>query len=69
VLVAHHLPKPGAHLITALARLHVQNLAQRSGLEAGSTWEKTRGEERKSLGNSAWQFGKEKRICWWHEHL
>jgi hypothetical protein len=25
VLVAHHLPKLGAHLVTALARLHVRS--------------------------------------------
>ena len=37
VLVAHYLRKLGAHLVTALARLHVHNLAQRSSLEAGST--------------------------------
>jgi hypothetical protein len=40
VLVAQHLSKLGAHLITSLARLHVQNLARRSSLEAGSTREK-----------------------------
>jgi hypothetical protein len=43
VLVANHLLKHGAHLVTALARLHVQNLAGRSGLEAGSTREKRAG--------------------------
>jgi hypothetical protein len=43
VLVAHHLPKLGAHLVTALARLHVHNLARRSGLEAGMTREKKGG--------------------------
>jgi hypothetical protein len=37
VLVAHHLPKFGAHLVIALARLHVQNLARRNSLEAGRT--------------------------------
>jgi hypothetical protein len=36
VLVAQHLLKLGAHLATALARLHVRNLARRRGLEAGS---------------------------------
>jgi hypothetical protein len=30
VLMAHHLPKLGAHLVTALARLIVINLARRS---------------------------------------
>jgi hypothetical protein len=33
VLVAHHPPKLFAHLVTALARLHVCNLAQRIILE------------------------------------
>jgi hypothetical protein len=37
VLVAHHLPDLGAHLVTALVCLHMQNPARRSGLEAGST--------------------------------
>jgi len=37
VLVAQHLLKIRAHLATALARLHVQNLARRRSLEAGST--------------------------------
>jgi hypothetical protein len=39
VLVAQHLLKLGAYLITSLARLHVQNFALRSSLEAGSTRE------------------------------
>jgi len=37
VLAAHHLPKLGDHLVTALAHLHVSGLEQRSILEAGST--------------------------------
>jgi hypothetical protein len=32
VPIGHHLPKLFAHLVTALARLHVQNLARRSSL-------------------------------------
>jgi hypothetical protein len=28
VLVAHHLPKLGAHLVAALARLHLKKLAR-----------------------------------------
>ena len=40
VLVAQHLPKLGAYLVTALARLYVRNLTQRSSLEAGSKREK-----------------------------
>ena len=39
LLVAQHLLKLGAHLVTPLARLHVQNLARRRSLEAGSTRE------------------------------
>jgi hypothetical protein len=42
VLVAHRLPKLGAHLVTALARLYVGSLARRSSLEAGSTRDKKR---------------------------
>jgi hypothetical protein len=38
-LVAHHLSKLGAHLVTALVRLTLRNLARRSSLEAGSTRE------------------------------
>jgi hypothetical protein len=41
VLVAQHLLKLGAHLTTALARLQVCNLAQKSSLEAGSMREKS----------------------------
>jgi hypothetical protein len=33
VLIAHHLPKRGAHLVTALAHVHVRNLARRNSLE------------------------------------
>jgi hypothetical protein len=35
VLVSHHLLGLGAHLVTALARLHVRKLARRRSLEAG----------------------------------
>jgi hypothetical protein len=54
VLVAQHLLKLGAHLATSLARLHVQNLARRSSLEAGSKREKKGGEERRNVRNSVW---------------
>jgi hypothetical protein len=43
VLVAQHLLKLGAHMATALVRLHVRNLARRSSLEAGGTREKKGG--------------------------
>jgi hypothetical protein len=56
VLVAQQLLKPGAHLVTALARLHVQNLARRSSLEAGSKREKKGGEKRSNVRSSVWQF-------------
>jgi hypothetical protein len=45
IFVAHHLLKLGDHLVTALARLHVLNLARRISLEAGSTRENKSGEE------------------------
>jgi hypothetical protein len=54
MLVAKHLLKLGAHLVTALARLHVHNLARRSSLEAGSTREKKGGEERRNVRNPVW---------------
>jgi hypothetical protein len=31
-LVAHHLRRLGVHLVTALTRLHVRNLARESSL-------------------------------------
>jgi hypothetical protein len=40
VLVAQHLVRLGANLVTTLAHLHAYNLARRSSLEAGSTREK-----------------------------
>jgi len=43
VLVAKHLLKLGVHLVTALARLHVHNLARRNSLEAWSMREKKEG--------------------------
>jgi hypothetical protein len=56
-LVAHHLPKLGAHLANALARLHVQKLARRSSLEAVSVREKKGGEKRRndSREEAAWR--------------
>jgi hypothetical protein len=45
VLVAQNLLKLGAHLVTALARLHVRNLTRRSGSEVGRTREKKGAEE------------------------
>jgi hypothetical protein len=54
LLVAQHLLKLGAHLVTALARLHVHNLARRSSLEAESMREKKGGEEQRNVRNSVW---------------
>ena len=65
VLVAQHLLKLGAHLVTVLARLHVHNLARRSSLEAGSTREKKGGEDRINVRNSVWQFGTRNRKRRW----
>jgi hypothetical protein len=59
VLVAQQLLKLGAHLVIALARLHVQNLMRRSSLEAWSQRGKQGGEERRNVRNSVWQFGTE----------
>jgi hypothetical protein len=72
VLVTHHLPNlgaQGAHLVTAMARLHVQNLAQGSSLEAGKTREKKGGKERSNAKNSLRQFGTGKRKCRWRARL
>ena len=50
VLLAKHVLKLGASLVTALARLHVRNLARRSSLETGK---------------KLWQFGTGNRKCRW----
>jgi hypothetical protein len=57
VLVARHLPKLGAHLVTALTRLNAHNLVRRSNLEADYTQEK-KGERRGEC--------KEVRVAVWH---
>jgi hypothetical protein len=56
VLVAQHLLKLGAHLVTALARPCVHNLKRRSSLEAESKRGEKGGEEQKNVRNSVWQF-------------
>jgi hypothetical protein len=62
VLVVHHPKKLCAHLVNALARLRVHNLAQRGSLEAGSTREKraerTEDTFKKSCGHMARETGK-----------
>jgi hypothetical protein len=57
VLAAQHLLRLVAHLVTALARLHVSNLVRKSSLEAGSTLEKKNRDNRRNARNSVWQFG------------
>jgi hypothetical protein len=57
VLVAQHLLKLGAHLVTAPARLHVHNLARKRSLDAGSKRDKKGGEKQRNVRNSVWQFG------------
>jgi hypothetical protein len=52
VLVAQHLLKLGAHLVTALPRLHVHNLTRGSSLEVGSKLEKKTGKEGINVRNS-----------------
>jgi hypothetical protein len=70
VLVVQHLLKLGARLATALARLHVHNLARRSSLEAGSAGEKGRGSaEKRTVRFSVWQFGTGNRKCRWHARV
>jgi hypothetical protein len=46
-----------AVLAVAADAVHVQNLARRSSLEAGSTRQRKGGEERSNVRNSVWQFG------------
>ena len=61
VLVAQHLLKLGAHLVTALARLHVYNLERSSRLEAGSKRNQKGGEERRNVRNSVWELCTDKK--------
>jgi hypothetical protein len=69
VLVAQHLLKLGAHLVTALARLHVHKLTRRSSLEAGRKRGRKGGEERRNARNSVWQFGTGNRKCRWRARV
>jgi type IV secretory pathway TrbF-like protein len=69
VLVAKHLLKVCAHLVTALARLHVHNLARRRRLEAGGMRKKKGGEEQRNVRNSVWQFGTGNWKCRWHARM
>jgi hypothetical protein len=66
VLIAQHLLKLGAHLVTALARLQVYNLARRSSLDAGSTREKKRrggAEKSKKLRVVVWHGKQEMQVA------
>jgi hypothetical protein len=69
VLVALRFLSLGAHLVTALARLHVRNLTRRSSLEAGSKRERKGGEERINLRNSVWKFDTGNRKCRWRARV
>jgi hypothetical protein len=69
VLVAKHLLKLGAHLVTALARLQVYNQARRNSLEAGSMRETQGEEERRNVRNYVWQFGTGNRKRRWHANV
>jgi hypothetical protein len=62
VLVAQHLLKLGAHLVTALAHLNLHNFARKSSPEAESIREKKGGEERRTASNSVWQFGTRNKV-------
>ena len=55
-----------AVLAVAADAVHVHDLARRRNLEAGSTRQRTGGEERSNVGNSVWQFGMGNRKCRWH---
>jgi hypothetical protein len=61
VLVAQHLLKLGAYLVTALARLHVHNLAPRSSLEAGSKREERAGRSKEILKTPCGSLARETR--------
>jgi hypothetical protein len=54
VLVAQHLSKLGAHLVTALASLHVKKSRAKKPHGGGGTREKKGGEERSNVRNSVW---------------
>jgi hypothetical protein len=69
MLVAQYLLNLGAHLVTALARLHVLNFARRSSLEAVSTREKKGEEERRNVRNFFRQFGTGNRKCRWRARV
>jgi hypothetical protein len=69
VLVAKHILKLGAHLVTELASLHVRNFTQRSSLETWSKREQKGGEEQRNVKSSVWQSGTENRKCRWRAHV
>jgi hypothetical protein len=54
VLVAQQLLKIATHLVTALTRLHVCNLAQKEQTGGGENGEKKEGEERRNARNPVW---------------
>jgi hypothetical protein len=69
MLFAQDVLKIGAHLATALARLHAHYFTRRSSLEAGSKREKKGGEERRHVRNSVWNFGTGNRKCQWRARV
>jgi hypothetical protein len=70
--LAQFLPAPDLRVVVAAVlafaadAVHVQYLARRSSLEAGSTRQRKGGEERSNVRNSVWQFGTGNRKCRWH---
>jgi hypothetical protein len=69
VLVAQHILNLDAHLVTALACLHVHNLARRNSMEAGRTREIKGGEEWRNVRNSVWKFDTGNRKFRWHARV
>jgi hypothetical protein len=61
VLVAKKLLKFGAHLVTALGRLHVLNLTRRSSLEAES--KRGGAEKRKKFRVAVWHRKQEMQVA------
>jgi hypothetical protein len=69
VLVAQHLLKIGAHLVTSLTHLHVHNLTRTISLKAWSKLGKKGGEERRNTRNSVLQLGTGNRNFRWRARV
>jgi hypothetical protein len=63
VLVANHLRILVAHLVTALVRLQVHNLARKNSVEAESARGTKGGEKRRFVRNYMFQFGTVNKKC------